>query len=131
MISSRLVPIAVLAFLAVAPSIGCKTKVDPSAFDAGAVAVPSTEPSTAATAAVVETVDAAEALAPLETGAAKPTAAPAATAAKPKPSATAAKPEPAECVDARSTCRTMMTTAAARKKCADATQACTAKGGHL
>lgn len=133
MISSRLVPVAVFVVLAAAPALGCKTKVDPGAFDAGAAAIPSTEPSTATTAAAADTADAAaEALAPLETGAAKPTAAPTGTAAKPKPSATAAKPaDPPECVAARAACSgTGALTLAARKKCNEATAECEAKGGH-
>lgn len=126
---------AVLPFLFVAGLSavgGCKTKVDPNAFEAGAAATPSAVDSSAAAATDEAGAPAAsgsgEALAPLQTSTAKA----AATAPKTGSNATT-KPatDPPECVQARATCGARVMTLTSRKDCEAQRSACFNKGGHL
>ena len=113
---------------------GCKTKVDPGAFEAGAAATPSVEATPSAAAA--NDTDAAPAdssapLAPLQTGAAPHPVAPAGggggggSHAVTKPAT-----DPPECAQARSVCGGGLSTRPT-KACQDAKFACFNKGGHL
>ena len=109
-------------------SAGCKTKVDPNAFEGGAAATPSVETTPSATTADDEAgADASTALAPLQTS----TAAPHAVAPTGGSHATT-KPavDPPECVQARSACGGGLTVRPT-KQCQDAKFACFNKGGHL
>lgn len=112
---------------------GCKTKVDPGAFEGGAAATPSVEatPSASATGDADASADASSDLAPLQTGAAH-TVAPAGGGG----SHTTTKPavDPPECVQARSPeCvgRGVVRNLRPSKACVDAKNACFIKGGHL
>ena len=115
-------------------AIGCKTKVDPGAFDGGAAATPSVD--TTPSAAAATDTDAApagssEPLAPLQTGGATHAVAPAGggggggSHAVTKPAT-----DPPECVQARSICGGGLS-ARPTKACQDAKFACFNKGGHL
>lgn len=124
-LSSFVVVIVVLA-------LGCKTKVDPGAFEGGAAATPSVD--TTPSAAAATDTDAApaassEPLAPLQTGAAPHVVAPAGggggSHAVTKPAT-----DPPECVQARSVCGGGLTSRPT-KACQDAKFACFNKGGHL
>ncbi|MGH7281504.1 MAG: hypothetical protein ACRELY_08285 [Polyangiaceae bacterium] len=110
---------------------GCKTKVDPGAFEGGAAATPSVEATAAATDTADAEADASSDLAPLQTGAAH-SLSPAAAGgshATTKPAT-----DPPECVQARSPAcvgngRTVLLHPS--KACQDAKFACFNKGGHL
>lgn len=118
--------------LLVVAACGCKTKVDPNAFEGGAAATPSVDavPS-AATDSDAAADDASTALAPLQTGGAHAVgpAVAGGSHATTKPAT-----DPPECVQARAPeCvgngRTRVLHPS--KACEDAKFACFNKGGHL
>lgn len=115
----------------VALAAGCKTKVDPGAFEGGAAATPSVEttPSAAATDSDAAPAASSDTLAPLQTGAAPhpvaPTAGGGGSHAVTKPAT-----DPPECVEARSACGGGFSSRPT-KACQNAKFACFNKGGHL